>query len=91
MQYKNNLSETDKYYIAFHSLMSYLKMTKGELLKQIEQNNDYSVINDLINIYKDQLVEIFLTLKKEGNLNKDNMCQIMSNMIDASKINDKSR
>ncbi len=91
MQYKNDLSEVDKYYIAFHSIMSYLGMSRDELANQIEQNNCYTEIDNLINIYKDQLAEIFLTLKKEGNLNKDNMCQIMSNIINVSKVNYNSR
>lgn len=91
MQYKTNLSETDKNYIAFHSLMTYLGMSREELLQKIEQNNGYTEIYDLINIYKEQLAEVFLTLKKEGNLSKDNMCQIMSNIIDVSKVNGKNR
>ena len=91
MQYKNDLSEADKNYIAFHSLMTYLGISREELLLKIEQNNGYTEIYDLINIYKEQLAEVFLTLKKEGNLSKDNMCQIMSNIIDASKINGKNR
>ncbi len=90
MQYKINLSEADKNYIAFHSLMTYLGMSREELLQQIEQNNGYSEIYDLINIYKEQLAEVFVTLKKEGNLSKDSMCQTMSNIIDISKINGKS-
>lgn len=91
MQYKNDLSEADKNYIAFHSLMSYLGMSREELLQQIEQNNGYTEIYNLINIYKEQLANVFLTLKKEGNLTKDNMCQVMSNIVDITKINGKSK
>lgn len=91
MQYKTNLSETDKNYIAFHSLMTYLGISREELLQQIEQNNGYTEIYNLINIYKEQLAEVFLTLKREGNLSKDNMCQVMSNIVDVSKINGKSK
>jgi hypothetical protein len=91
MKYKNNLSDSDKSYISFHSLMSFLGMSREELLQKIEQNNGYTEIYDLINIYKEQLAEVFLTLKKEGNLSKDNMCQIMSNIIDVSKVNGKNR
>lgn len=91
MQYKNNLSEADKNYIAFHSLLSYLGISREDLLQQIEQNNGYTEIYNLINIYKEQLAEIFLTLKRDGNLSKDNMCQVMSNIVDVSKINGKSR
>ena len=91
LQYKNNLSETDKNYIAFHSLMSYLGMSREALLQQIEQNNGYNEIYNLISIYKEPIANIFLTLKKEGNLSKDSMCQMMNNIIDISKINYKSR
>lgn len=88
MQYKNDLSENDKYYIAFHSIMSYLGMSSGDLLKQIAQNKGSSEIETLINTYKDQLVEAFLTLKREGNLSKDSMCQLMNNIIDTFNIGD---
>ena len=89
MQYKDNLSENDKYYIAFHSLMSYLEISR-EQLSQME-NNGYTEIYALINTYKEQLANVFLTLKKEGNLNKENMFQVMSNIVDASKLNGKSK
>lgn len=91
MQYKNNLSEADKNYIAFHSLLSYLGISREDLLQQIEQNNGYTEIYNLINIYKEQLAEVFLTLKRYGNLSKDNMCQVMSNIVDVSKISSKSK
>lgn len=91
MQYKNNLSEADKNYIAFHALLSYLGMSREELLQQVEQNNGYTEIYNLISIYKEQLADVFLVLKKEGNLSKDNMCQAMSNIVDVSKINGKSK
>ena len=84
MQYKSDLSEADKKYIAFHSLMSYFGMSREELLQQFE---DYTEIYNLINIYKEQLADIFLTLKKEGNLSKEKMCQAMSDIIEVSKIN----
>ena len=91
MQYKNDLSEADKNYIAFHSLMTYLGISREELLKRIEQNNGYPEIYNLINIYKEQLADVFLNLKNKGNLSKDNMCQVMSNMIDISIINGQTR
>lgn len=86
-QYKNSLSEADKNYIAFHSLMSYFGMTREELMQQIEKNNGYSEIYDFINIYKDQLADTFFTLKKEGNLTKENMCKMISNIEGISIIN----
>jgi len=71
--------------------MSYLGISREKLLQQIEQNNGYSEIYNLINIYKEQLAEVFLALKKEGNLSKDSMCQVMSNIVDITKTNGKSK
>lgn len=88
MQYKDKLSDTDKNYIAFHSIMSYSGITTNNLS---DQNNDYSNIYKLINTYKEQIADAFLTLKTSGNLNKDNMCQLMSNIINVSKSNNKSK
>lgn len=90
LDYKDTLSESDKYYIAFHSIMSYLGITKEQLV----QNNEESIsLNNLlykyIDKYKNQLADTFLTLKKEGRLNKDNMIQSMSNFIDFSELNTK--
>ena len=91
MKYKSNLSETDKNYIAFHSLMSYLGMSRNELLRQVEQNNGCNEIYNLIKIYKEELVDIFQTLKRDGNLSKYNMCQAMSSIIEIPKINGKNK
>lgn len=88
MQYKNNLSEADKNYITFHSIMSYLRISTTDLL---QTDIDYAKIYEIINTYKEQIAEVFLTLKKNGNLTKDNMCQIMSNIVDISKTNVKSK
>lgn len=88
MQYKDKLSDADKNYIAFHSIMSYLGITTNDLSNQ---NSDYSNIYKLIDTYKEQIADAFLTLKTSGNLSKDNMCQLMSNIIDISKSNAKSK
>ena len=34
----------------------------------------------------DKIANIFLTLKDSGNLNKENMCDALSNIIDLSLI-----
>lgn len=88
MQYKDKLSESDKNYIAFHTIMSYFGISTSDLL---QQSDNYSNIYELINTYKEQIAEIFLTLKTNGNLNKDNMCQLIGNIIDISKTNDKTK
>lgn len=88
MQYKDKLSDADKNYIAFHSIMSYFGISTSDLL---QQNGDYSNIYELINVYKEQIAEIFLTLKINGNLSKDNMCQLIGDIIDISKTNAKTK
>lgn len=88
MQYKDKLSESDKNYIAFHTIMSYFGISTSDLL---QQSDDYSNIYKLINTYKEQIAEVFLTLKNNGNLSKENMCQIISGIVDISKTNCKSK
>ncbi len=88
MQYKDKLSDADKNYIAFHSIMSYLGITTNDLL---QQDSNYSNIYGLINAHKEQIAEAFLTLKTSGNLNKNNMCQLMSNIVDIHKANGKNK
>ena len=68
--------------------MSYLGISTTDLL---QTDIDYAKIYEIINTYKEQIAEVFLTLKKNGNLTKDNMCQIMSNIVDISKTNVKSK
>ena len=91
MQYKENLSESDKNYIAFHSLLSYLGISTNDLIYQISQNNGYNEILELINTYKEQIVNIFLTLKQNNQLNKENMCKNLSSIIDISNTKGKIR
>lgn len=96
MKYKNKLSDADKYYIAFHSITSYLGIKIEDLLYSNDDCDIYGYIHRLIENYKEQIVNAFLSLKNSGNLNKDNMCQLMSNImdipkIDISKINGKSK
>lgn len=88
MQYKDKLSESDKNYIAFHTMMSYFGISTSDLL---QQSDDYSNIYELINTYKEQIAEVFLTLKNNGNLSKENMSQIISGIVDISKTNCKSK
>lgn len=67
-----------------------------DLLYSNDDCDIYGYIHRLIENYKEQIVNAFLSLKNSGNLNKDNMCQLMSNImdipkIDISKINGKSK
>lgn len=82
MQYKDELSENDKQYIAFHSLMSYLGITMEALIYQQLQEDTHYGLYELIDIYKEQLADVFLTLKRNGNFSKENMCQVIGNIVD---------
>lgn len=84
MKYKNYLSERDKNYIAFHSMMSYFGISREQLIQMVNDNNVdiYSIVNN----YKNQLSDIFLLLKENGNLNKNNMFQLMSQIIKLEEI-----
>ena len=84
MNYKNELSDNDKEYIAYHSIMSYLGLSSEELL-------DNSEVINLIKNNKDQIADIFLTLKREGTLSKDSMCQTMENILNLSNKSGRSR
>lgn len=81
MQYKNYLSERDKNYIAFHSIMSYYGISREQLIQMVNDNNIDIDIYSIVNNYKNQVSEIFLSLKESGNLNKNNMFQLMSQII----------
>ena len=83
MDYKEELSENEKYYIAFHSIVSYLNISPDDLL---DTNNDYTELNNVINAYREQITEIFLTLKKNGNLSKENMCKMIEEQTDIKQI-----
>ncbi len=88
MQYNGKLSDDDKNYIAFHSVLSFLGISTDDFM---QMSHDCTEIYEIINSYKEQVTEIFLKLKKSGILTKENMCQMMSNIVDISKINSKSK
>lgn len=81
MQYVDDLSDLDKYYIAFHSIMSFLGISTEDLLQ-----HDYSEIYEIINDNKEKVAEIFLELKKNNNLNKESMYLAISNKLDIDMI-----
>lgn len=85
-KYKDKLSEKDKEYIAFHSLSSYMGMTMYDHIEKSKYNNGFSEFYKTMDQYKEPLSETFLSLKKEGQLNKDNMCQAMNNIVDISLL-----
>ena len=91
LNYKNSLSEVDKEYITFHSLLSYYGISRDELIKKSFENNGLSDLSKLMNQYKDDIVNVFLTLQQEGNLNKENMFAMMNNIVNNDLTEGKSR
>lgn len=86
MQYKSELSEIDKYYIAFHSILSFMGMTMDDF---IHQEDNGIRIDKIIEMYKDQISEVFKTLKNSNNLNKENMLKSLDKIVDFSLIDEK--
>ena len=89
LDYKDKLSVDDKRYITFHSLMSYFGLDSS-----IFNGNDVTIgikITKMVEEKYEEITNLFLTLKNSGNLNKENMCQALSNIMDMSVINEQSR
>ena len=86
MKYKEQLSEADKEYIAFHVLATYLNIPSR---KFTSLNSDYEIGNfyEIMDAYKNQIADIFLKLKENGNLSKDNMFEVLNSVIDLSLTN----
>lgn len=88
MQYKDNLSDSDKNYIAFHSVVSFFGISNPETLVKMDEIQ-FSEINKLADIYKEQISEIFLSLKKNGNFSRENLVQMMNSVIDRTKLSER--
>lgn len=89
MQYKSELSEIDKYYIAFHSILSFMEMTMDDFIYQEDNGTRINKIIEIIEMYKEQIFEVFLTLKNSNNLNKENMLKSLDKIVDFSLIDEK--
>ena len=65
-------------------MMSYFGISREQLIQMVNDNNVdiYSIVNN----YKNQLSDIFLLLKENGNLNKNNMFQLMNQIIKLEDI-----
>lgn len=78
--YKEELSDVDKDYIARHCILSYKGITEEEYGYLIINKED-GEIEELIRKHKDSIVRKFLELKKAGTLNKKIMCAEIANII----------
>ncbi len=77
MQYKNELSENDKIYLAYHAISSSLESSKLDLTEPDNSMKIYKITDK----YKDSIAKIFLELKTNGELNKANLSQAIKNLI----------
>lgn len=83
MKYKNKLTEVDKEYIAHHSILSFLGLSESDMY-QLVLNYEAQEIYNMIEEYKEDISKIFISLKKDGILNKTNMCQCLNSILDVS-------
>lgn len=86
MKYKTELSETDKEYIAYHSVLSYMGINT-ETMNKLIQGNESDDIFKIINTNKELISQKFIELKNQGKLSKENMIQSLTDIIDIDKTN----
>lgn len=87
LKYKKDLSDNDKEYIAFHSVLSYLGMSYEEYAMLCRDYVNSGEFYNLINCKKEIISQEFMKLKESGNLSKENMINIMHTIIDNYKFN----
>ncbi len=85
LDYKEELSEEDKYYIAFNCICAYLGIT-SENFEVFSDAEKIVYIENLVKKNKEFVSSIFLQLKRNGTLNKDNMFLALSNILNTSEI-----
>ena len=81
MDYTNELSDYDKKYIAHYASLSYLGRTYFE-----STGEQKITVEKMEEEYKDQIVDIFLNLKKSGNLNRENMNSMLSTIVNKKEL-----
>ena len=86
MNYKSELNEDDKDYIAFHCILSYLGISMDEFNKLVA-NNEEKKLSNLIDNHKEVVVQKYLELKEAGLLNKENIFKLLSTIIKRESIN----
>ena len=83
MKYKKDLSEKDKEYIAYHSVLSYLGINNITMSMLARQNKAGDIFK-IIDSKKETISQKFMELKEQGILNKENMLQSLSDIIDVN-------
>lgn len=86
MDYKDELSELDIEYIAYHCILSYMGID-DETMSQLIAKNEASNIITFIENNKESVSQKFMELKKQGTLTKENMFLSLTDIIYISKNN----
>ena len=90
LDYKDTLSETDKEYIAYHCILSFMGLnTQG--INELAQGNKASNIYRLIDENKEIISQRYLELKKRGNLSKVEIFHYLTEILDISNNNSVKR
>lgn len=71
LNYKNELSERDKFYIAYHAVLSYFNLSSS-YISQLPQDK-YNEIHNIIVENQEEISKLFIILKNSNELNKNNM------------------
>lgn len=86
MSLKNEITDKDKMYVAFHSILSYYGISSSEISNIAKSNVDLSNIYSIIEKEKDNIFNMFIQLKSSNKLNKENMNLMMSNLLSSYDI-----
>ena len=84
LNYKNELSEKDKFYITYHAVLSYFDLSNSNI-SQLSQDK-FTEIYNLISENKEEISKIFITLKNNNQLNKNNMCLALAEMLGNTEL-----
>ena len=84
MDYKSELSEVDKTYIAYHCILSSMGIDT-KVVSQLALDNRAGEIYNFVEENKETVVQEFMKLKKAGMLDKETMTQTLREKIDLPK------
>lgn len=73
LDYKKELSNNDKEYLAYHAILSYLNINRSDILPMNEENQKY--LYQLIDNNKETISNAFMKLRMNGIVNKENMLE----------------
>lgn len=86
MSLKNEITDKDKMYVAFHSILTYYGISSSVISNIAKTNVDLSNLYSIMEQKKDEIFNIFIQLKTSNNLSKENMNLMMSNLLSSYDI-----